>query len=153
MDTACVRPFNLFGPRQLANGVYGTVVSSWLDAIKHGKELRSDGDGSQTRDMTHVSNVVDVFARVGAFKGKLSGHSFNAGTGVSISNNQIMAFMLSKFPEARERVVTAPWRAGDVRATQADVSVIRKNLGFDLVLDFWKGLEETIQWSMNSPLF
>ncbi len=153
MDTACVRPFNVFGPRQLANGVYGTVVSSWLDAIKHGKDLRSDGDGSQTRDMTHVANVVDVFARVGAYKGKLSGHSFNAGTGASISNNQIMSYLLSKFPQARDRVVTAPWRPGDVRATQADVTIIRKNLGFDLVLDFWKGLEETIQWSMNSPLF
>lgn len=153
MDTTCVRPFNVFGPRQLANGVYGTVVSSWLDAIKHGKELRSDGDGSQTRDMTHVSNVVDVFARVGAYKGKLSGHAFNAATGVSISNNQIMAFLLSKFPEARERVVNAPWRAGDVRATQADVSVIRKNLGFDLVKDFWVGLQETIDWAMASELF
>lgn len=153
MDTACVRPFNVFGPRQLANGVYGTVVSSWLDAIKHNKELRSDGDGSQSRDMTHVSNVVDVFARVGAFKGRLSGHAFNAGTGVSISNNQIMAYLLSKFPEASERVVTAPWRAGDVRATRADVSIITKNLGFSVVTEFWAGLQETIGWAMASELF
>lgn len=153
MDTACIRPFNIFGPRQLANGPYGTVVSSWLHAIKHGKELRLDGDGSQTRDMTHVSNVVDVFVRVGSYKGKLSGHAFNAATGTSVSNNQIMAYLLSKFPDAQKRVVNAPWRAGDVLATQADISIIRNNLGFELITDFIKGLQETIDWSMKSELF
>jgi UDP-glucose 4-epimerase len=153
LDTAIIRPFNIFGPRQLANGVYGTVVSSWLDAIKHGHSLRSDGDGTQTRDMTHVSNVVDVFARVGTFKEKLSGHTFNAGTGSTISNNQILSFLLSKFPEARNRVVNAPARLGDVHKTQADMNIVTKNLGFNIVTEFWKGLEETIQWSMTSEIF
>ncbi len=153
MDTACVRPFNVFGPRQLANGVYGTVVSSWLDAIKHDGELRSDGDGSQTRDMTHVDNVVDVFMRVAAYKGNLRGESFNAGTGVSVSNKQILTYLVQRHPEAQSRVKNAPWRAGDVRATRADISACQKVLGYQPIKEFWQGLEETRKWALSSPLF
>ena len=153
MDTACVRPFNVFGPRQLANGVYGTVVSSWLHAIKHGGELRSDGDGSQTRDMTHVDNVVDVFMRVAAYKGSLRGEAFNAGCGVSVSNKQILTYLVQKHPEVQSRVKHAAWRPGDVRATRADITACQKLLGYQPVKEFWTGLEETRQWALNSPLF
>jgi nucleoside-diphosphate-sugar epimerase len=153
MDTVSIRPFNLFGPRQLANGVYGTVVSSWIHALKYNGELRSDGDGTQIRDMTHISNAVDVFMRVAAYKGKLRGEAINAGTGTTVSNNQIMAWLLQRHPEARDRVVTAPWRLGDVRATQADISVLQKQLGYSNLVDFWTGLKETYDWAMNSEIF
>jgi len=153
MDTACVRPFNVYGPRQLNNGVYGTVVAAWLDAVKHGGELRSDGDGSQTRDMTHVDNVVDVFCRVAAYQGKLSGEAFNAGTGSSVSNKQILNWFASKHPEIQSRVKHAPWRAGDVRATLADTSACQRLLGYKVITDFWPGLEQTRDWALASPLF
>lgn len=153
MDTACLRPFNVFGPRQLANGAYGTAVSSWLHAVKHGGELRSDGDGSQTRDMSHVDNVVDVFARVAAYQGKLNGAAVNAGTGVSVSNRQILSWIVQKHPEAASRIKHAPWRAGDVRATQADISACQRLLGYKVVTDFWPGLEQTHAWAMTSELF
>lgn len=153
MDTACVRPFNLFGPRQLANGAYGTVVSSWLHAIKHGGELRSDGDGSQTRDMTHVDNVVDIFVRVAAHQGRLRGEAFNAGTGGSISNKQILKHFASKHPEIQSRVKHADWRAGDVRATQADITACQRVLGYKPITDFWPGLEATRLWALESPIF
>ena len=153
MDTACVRPFNVFGERQLANGVYGTVISSWLHAIKHDEELRSDGDGSQTRDLTHVSNVVDVFMRVAAYKGNLRGEAFNAGTGVSVSNKEILRYFAQKHPEIQARVRNAPWRLGDVRATRADITACQKILGYQPTMDFWKGLELTREWALNSPLF
>ncbi len=153
MDTACVRPFNVFGPRQLANGVYGTVVSSWLHAIKRGTELRSDGDGSQTRDMTHVDNVVDVFMRVAAYKGRLRGEAFNAGTGKSVSNKQILTYLARHHPEVQSLVKHAPWRAGDVRATLADTTACQKLLGYQPVKEFWAGLEETRQWALASSLF
>jgi len=153
MDTACVRPFNVFGPRQLANGVYGTVVSSWLHAIKHGGELRSDGDGSQTRDMTHVDNVVDIFVRVAAHQGRLRGEAFNAGTGESISNKQILKHFASKHPEIQSRVKHADWRVGDVRATQADITACQRVLGYKPLTDFWPGLEATRLWALESSLF
>jgi nucleoside-diphosphate-sugar epimerase len=153
MDTAVVRPFNVFGQRQLANGPYGTVVSSWLNAIKKKTTLRSDGDGTQTRDMTHVSNVVDIFARVGNYGNKLQGHVFNAGTGVSISNNEILSAFLKEHPEVKNNVQHAPTRAGDVKATLADMSLVQKQLGHSTVTDFWSGLNETYAWCMDSDIF
>lgn len=153
MDTACVRPFNVFGERQLANGAYGTAVSSWLHAVKHGAELRSDGDGSQTRDMSHVDNVVDVFVRVAAYKGRLRGEAFNAGTGSSVSNKQVLSWIVQKHPEAASRVRNAPWRAGDVRHTLADTTAAKKALGYEPLVGFWEGLERAHAWAMSSPLF
>ena len=153
MDTACVRPFNCFGPRQLAHGAYGTAVSSWLYAFKHGGKLRSDGDGSQTRDMCHVDNVVDVFVRVAAYQDRLRGEAFNAGTGFSVSNKQILTWFASKHPEIQSRVEHAPWRAGDVRATLADTSACQRLLGYKVITDFWPGLQQTHDWAMSSPLF
>lgn len=152
MDTAIVRPFNLFGPRQLADGAYGTVVSSWMHAIKHGGQIRVDGDGTQIRDMTHVTNCVDVFARVGSYNGKLSGQVFNSGTGTSVSNNQILSWLLNKNPEAKQRIVKAPVRPGDVKATQADVRMAQQ-LGYSVLVDFWTGLTQTYEWAMNSEIF
>jgi nucleoside-diphosphate-sugar epimerase len=153
MDTAIVRPFNVFGPRQLANGAYGTVISSWIDAIKHDKELRVDGDGSQIRDMTHVTNVVDVFARVGTREGHLAGNVINAGTGTTVSNKQILAWLLKKHPACTHKIVYAPVRAGDVKATQADISQLRNHFDYSVLVDFWTGLEETYNWCMNSEIF
>lgn len=153
MDTVSIRPFNLFGPRQLANGPYGTVVSSWLHAIKHDGELRSDGDGSQTRDMNYVDNVVDVFVKVAQYKGNLRGEAFNAGTGSSVSNKEILRYLVSKHPEAQSRVKNAPWRTGDVRHTKASIVTCQKVLGYKPLVDFWTGLELTHDWALNSPLF
>ncbi len=152
MDTAIIRPFNLFGPRQLADGAYGTVVSSWLHAIKHDGKIRLDGDGTQVRDMTHVLNCVDIFARVGSYDGKLTGQVFNAGTGTSVSNNQILAWFLQKHPEARKNLVNAPTRPGDVKATQADIRMSQQ-LGYSVLVDFWTGIKETYEWAMNSEIF
>lgn len=153
MDTVCVRPFNVYGPRQLADGAYGTAVSSWLHAIKHGLELRSDGDGSQTRDMVHVTDVVDVFARAAAFKGRFRGEAFNAGAGVAVSNMQILRHLASKHPAVQSAVRHAPARPGDVKATCADITAARAVLGYAPSVDFWAGLEETRLWAAASQAF
>lgn len=149
-ETASVRPFNVFGPHQLGDNPYACAVSAWLWAVKHGKPLRSDGDGTQTRDITYVSNVVDVFMCLANCEVPLVGVSVNAGTGSSVSNLEVLEWFKKRFPNCE--IVNAPHRAGDVKHTLADTSLARL-LGYEPKVDFWTGLERTAAWALNSPLF
>lgn len=151
LDTVSIRPFNVFGERQKGNSAYSTAISAWLFAIKHGFPMRSDGDGEQTRDMTHVSNVVDVFIRAARHPERLSGEAFNAGTGTSISNNKILNWMKREFPNAS--VVMAPERPGDVKHTLASVEKTRRVLQYEVLTPFTVAIERTKQWAMSDPIF
>lgn len=147
LDTASVRPFNVFGPRQKGDGPYGTAVSNWLKNIKEGQPLRSDGDGQQSRDLSYVSNVVDVFYRVMMYPNRLNGAGINAGTGSSITNNEVLTKLKTKFPQLK--VINAPVRAGDVKHTKADMSAANRLLGHKTLVEFWDGLELTIKSVTN----
>jgi UDP-glucose 4-epimerase len=58
MQTLTLRYFNVFGPRMATEGAYLTVISNFLQARRAGRPLAIDGDGEQTRDFTHVRDVV-----------------------------------------------------------------------------------------------
>ncbi len=59
-EIVCLRYFNVFGPNQYGDSPYSTAVSAWCHAAKNNLECRSDGDGTQSRDMCYVDNVVDA---------------------------------------------------------------------------------------------
>jgi nucleoside-diphosphate-sugar epimerase len=144
LDSACLRFFNVFGPNQLGDSPYATAVSAWLTAIKKGVPMRSDGDGSQTRDMCYVDNVVDACLRAAQVPGLLKAECFNVACGERVSNAEILAFLLKRYPQSS--FVTAPTRPGDVLHTQADVRCAERTLGYVPLVRFWEGLELTVDW-------
>lgn len=151
LDTVSIRPFNVFGPNQLGKSAYSTAISAWLYAAKHNKPLRSDGTGEQSKDMTYVDNVVDVFVRCAKHKDRFNGVTFNAGSEGSVSNNEILKWFKQEFPNCQ--IENAPARKGDVLVTKADMSLARKILGWKLVVPFCDGLKMTRDWAINSRLF
>lgn len=153
LDTVSVRPFNVFGPNQVIdeNSAYATACANWLYSAKHGLPFRSDGTGLQTRDLTHVDNVVDVFYRIAIHDGKFDGRAFNAGTGSRYSNQEVLDLFKKHYPDTS--VTVAPVRAGDVLDTQADMTEASIILGWKLLMPFWKGLEMTREWAMTCEVF
>ena len=143
-DSVTLRFFNVYGPNQLGNSPYSTAVSSWLTAIKEGRPMRSDGDGTQTRDMVHVQDVCSALHRAGTYIANLGGEVFNVGTGKAYSNNEIQQRLLKRYPGAS--VVHAPVRPGDVKHTLASINKIASHLGWHPAVDFWDGLEATATW-------
>lgn len=143
-DSVNLRFFNVFGPRQLGDSPYSTAVSAWINAIMKEQPMRSDGDGSQSRDMCHVDNVVDACYRAATSKKSFRGEAYNVGCGVSTTNKEILNYLKNKFPSATH--YDAPWRAGDVMHTLADTTSIKESLGYSPVTHFWEGLDSTIQW-------
>lgn len=152
LDSACLRFFNVFGKNQLGDSPYSTAVSAWITAIMKGDSMRSDGDGTQSRDMVHVDNVVHALTLAAKHVGPLKGEMFNVGTGESYTNNEILDRLKAKFPEAKSH--SAPARVGDVKHTLADLSKIDYHLGYEPVVRFWDGLDATIKWAEeNLDLF
>jgi len=144
LDSACLRFFNVFGNNQLGGSPYSTAVSAWLTAVKSGKSMRSDGDGTQTRDMCHVDNVVEACILAAEAPGPLKGEAFNVACGESFSNRQILEKIKEKYPFSDH--FDAPWRQGDIMHTLADISKSVQKLGYRPVTDFWTGLDKTIDW-------
>ena len=142
-QSVCLRYFNVYGPGQLGDSPYSTAVSAWMDKLKKGLPLRSDGDGTQTRDMIYVDDVVEANILCEKTKRKLSGEVLNVGTGFSISNNQILEKLSNKFSF---EVISAPERKGDVKHTKADTSKASDFLNFNSSTSFEIGLEKTIAW-------
>lgn len=144
LDIVCLRYFNVFGPGQYGDSPYSTAVSAWCNNTKFMKPLRSDGDGSQSRDMCYVDNVVDANVLAANSEMRFMGKSYNVACGDRTSNKEILDYFKERFPYVI--VQDAPWRPGDVMHTQADISEISKDLGYEPKVRFWEGLEKTIDW-------
>ena len=129
-----LRYFNVFGPRQSKE--YAGVIKLFLEKIKQKIPPKINGDGLQTRDFVHIDDVVR--ANILAMDSNIKHEFFNVGTGNSISilelaNAIIRASSLSLEP------IHGPELSGDVRATQADTTLIRKLLNWEptIRLDDW----------------
>jgi len=129
-----LRYFNVFGARQSAE--YAGVIKLFLEKIKQEMPPKINGDGLQTRDFVHIDDVVK--ANILAMDGDIKHEFFNVGTGNSISildlaNLVINASGLSLEPIHEQEL------SGDVRATQADTTLIRKLLNWEpkMRLDDW----------------
>jgi UDP-N-acetylglucosamine/UDP-N-acetyl-alpha-D-glucosaminouronate 4-epimerase len=139
MQTLTLRYFNVFGPRMATEGAYLTVISAFLQARGAGKPLIIDGDGEQTRDFTHVRDV--VHANLLAMNCEIAdGRAINIGQGRSVSVNWIAAKI------GGPKIYRAP-RLGDVRHTLADHSVAEHVLGWQPKVTTEQGLDELIQAS------
>ena len=143
-DAVSLRYFNVFGPGQFGSSAYSTAISAWCHAIKHESQLRKDGTGEQSRDLCYVDNVVDANVRAMHCNSKLSGSCFNIACGDRTSNNEVLEHFKDRYPNLE--VNQAPFRAGDVMHTQADISDSTAVLGYVPLVRFWDGLQKTFDW-------
>ena len=144
LDIVCLRYFNVFGPGQYGDSPYSTAVSAWCNAIRNNLPLRSDGDGSQSRDMCYIDNIVFANVLAAESKMKFMGKFYNVACGDRTENREILAYLQDKYPSIV--INNAPWRPGDVMHTQADISSIQEDLGYEPRVRFWEGLDRTINW-------
>lgn len=144
LENASIRFFNVFGPRQDPTSQYSGVLSRFMLAVLDGEIPVIYGDGEQSRDFTFVSNVVDEVLRACEAPGA-SGKVFNGGTGARITLNQV----LQQLSRITGKTITAkhePERNGDIRDSQADISLARGVLDYEPKVMFEDGLRRTWEW-------
>jgi nucleoside-diphosphate-sugar epimerase len=144
LENACVRYFNVFGPRQDPSSQYSGVLSRFMLAVIEGQQPVVFGDGEQSRDFTFIENIVDETLRACEAQGA-SGLVFNGGTGARITLNQVLK-LLEKISGKKIQAKYDPPRTGDIRDSQADISLAQKVLGYKPLVHFEEGLQRTWQW-------
>lgn len=150
LDTVCLRYFNVFGPGQYGDTAYSTVVSAWLESIYSPKKKMAflEGDGQQSRDFCYVDDV--VLANILAMKSKnnFKGHAINIAQGQRTTVNEIKS-LIEKHTGQKLNLAKRPARIGDVRHTQANISLAEELLGYRPQVSFEEGLKLTIEWFKN----
>lgn len=150
LDSVCFRYFNVFGPRQDPNSQYAAVIPKFIDAVLAGRPPRVFGDGEQTRDFIFVKDIVraNVLAARTSLKGSLV---LNVGTGKSFSLNILLNLLkkiLGKDPGAIHEAAVP----GDVKHSLADISAIKKTLGFEPKHSFEEALRITLESFQHQPM-
>ena len=123
LPTVSLRYFNVYGPRNNAEGAYASVIAKFLKQRANGEPMTITGDGEQTRDFTHVRDVVraNILAMESDKVGK--GEVINIGAGQNQSVNRIAELIGGP-------VVYIPARF-EPRNTLADNSLAKKLLGWE----------------------
>ncbi len=138
LETIILRFFNIYGLRS-ENSPYSGVITKFLQKIINGEVLTIDGDGEQTRDFIHVSDIVKAVILALEQEG-LKGEVFNVCTGVPTSINQL-ADTLKTVTGKNLNVKHGPARLGDIRSNYGDPTKTAENLGFRAAVDLTKGLQ------------
>jgi UDP-glucose 4-epimerase len=147
LETVVLRFFNIFGPRQRADSPYSGVIALFLDALLTGRTPRVFGDGLQSRDFTYVGDVVQALTRAAETPG-IAGRTYNVGTGRATSLLELLA-ALDRLLGTHAKPEHGPARAGDIRHSRADISAIRRDLGYEPTFTFEEGLRRTLEWYRN----
>lgn len=138
LETVCLRYFNVFGPNQDPLSQYSAVIPKFIHLMSAGKRPVIYGDGSQSRDFTHVTNVVAANLLACTAEG-IGGEVFNIACGRSYtllhlvnSLNRILGTTIEPLFEDE--------RPGDVKHSLADISRAKEKLGFRVITRFEEGL-------------
>lgn len=144
LEAVALRYFNIFGPRQNPDSPYTGVLSKFIVAYLRGATPVIFGDGEQSRDFTYVTNCVDATLRASTAPGA-PGKVFNIGVGEKYTLNQTITLLNEIFGREVRPRYDAP-RAGDVRDSQADITLARQVLGYQPKVRFEQGLRQTVEW-------
>ena len=145
LDCYGMRYFNVYGCRQDPNGAYAAVIPKFIECLLRDEPPTINGDGEQSRDFVYVEDVVQANLLACVAPHEAAGEAYNVASGKRSSLNEMYA-VLSELLGKDLKPVFAPERKGDIRHSGADISKIKKKLGYAPEYDFEKGIKEAIQW-------
>ncbi|GGM65108.1 UDP-glucose 4-epimerase [Halarchaeum rubridurum] len=140
VETVALRYFNVYGPGQ-RGGPYSGVITKFAEQARAGGPLTVQGDGTQTRDFVHVADVVR--ANLAAATTDETGTAYNVGTGRAVEIRELAALIRDRVAPGAE-IVHGEARAGDIRASVADVSKAREELDFEAETALADGLDDLL---------
>ena len=147
LETASLRYFNVFGPRQSLENQYAVVIPKFITCMLKDENPPIHGDGKQTRDFTYVENVVQANIKA-ATAPDIKCEVFNIACGKNYSVFDIVKYV-NKILKKDIKPKFTPLRPGDVKDTLADIGKARKLIKFDPKIGFEEGIVKTIEYFSN----
>ena len=147
LPAVCLRFFNVYGPRSRTSGTYGAVFGVFLAQKLADKPFTVVGDGTQTRDFTFVSDVVEAI--IAAADSDVSGEVINIGSDNTYSVNRLVELLGGD-------VVHIPKRPGEPECTWADTTKAKKLLDWQPKVSLEKGVSillDNIDYWREAPVW
>lgn len=145
LDTYGMRYFNVFGRRQDPDGAYAAVIPKFIKLLLNGEIPTINGDGKQSRDFTYIENVIEANLKACLASSEAAGKVYNIAYGGREYLIDIY-YGLTKALNVNVEPNYGPDRAGDIKHSNADISMAKELLGYDPEWSFEKGIESAIEW-------
>jgi nucleoside-diphosphate-sugar epimerase len=142
VETVALRYFNVFGERQDPSSGYAAVIPKFINLMLSGERPMIHGDGSTSRDFTHIDNVVAANLAAATANG-VEGLIVNVAMQQSHTLNSLVSTLNGLLGTSIE-ADHGPSRPGDVPESMADISLARRLLGYEPSVTFDMGLQRTI---------
>lgn len=144
LETVALRYFNVFGEYQDPASGYAAVIPKFIRQLLSGETITVFGDGTTSRDFTHVENVIRANL-LAATTDRAVGQVLNVAMGGSLTLNALVS-TLGELLDLSVTPLYGPPRPGDVRESMADITLARELLGYEPGVDLVTGLRRTADW-------
>ena len=141
LPTLALRFFNVYGPRQALSNPYTGVAAIFASRLLNGRPPLVFEDGRQSRDFVHVADIARAVA-LGLEREDVPFGTFNAGSGRRTTVLEAARALARALGRPIEPRVLGTFRRGDIRHCFADISRIKRELGFEPAVGLEDGLRE-----------
>ena len=145
LETVGLRYFNVFGRRQSPDGAYAAVIPKFIKSLLRGEAPVINGDGRQSRDFTYIENVIEANLKACLASSEAAGRAYN----IACGGREYLIDVYDRICEALGVNISpffGPPRPGDIRDSNADISLAGKYLDYAPEYDFERGIREAIAW-------
>jgi UDP-N-acetylglucosamine 4-epimerase len=152
LEVIGLRYFNVYGPKQDPEGAYAAVIPKFILQLLRGERPVINGDGTVSRDFTHISNVINANHLAALVDGvDALNQVYNIACGESTSINRMYEIIRSSLGKVEKGVlgvepVYGPERVGDIRHSLASIEKAGKMLSYTPVVGIEEGLPDTVRW-------
>ncbi len=136
---------NVYGPGQSLKNPYTGILSIFSTLIKNNKPISIFEDGQESRDFVFISDVVDATI-AGIENPAADNQVFNVGTGVATTVLEVATTLVKNYGTDVPVTITGSFRLGDIRHNYADMSKIKRLLGFEPKINFEDGIQQFTNW-------
>ena len=141
LATCSIRPFNIYGPRQVGEG----AVHHFIARALRGEPLKIHNDGAQIRAWCYVDDIVDAILLC-LERDEAVGHAFNIGNPRSTVTIYNLAREIVRLSSSGSKLEFMKWPHADVEIRVPSVDKARELLGYQAQVDLEEGLLRTIHW-------
>lgn len=149
--TAILRFQNVYGAGQSLNNPYTGILSIFSTRIRKGSSLPIFEDGKESRDFVHVKDVVNAIGMAIETKNP-NNMTLNVGSGRATSVMEIATMLVGLLGGQQSPHITGQFRVGDIRHCFADLTEIKRLLGYVPQVTMEEGLKEFVGWVKTQPL-
>ena len=150
------RFFNVYGTGQDADSPYASVIPKFVSLSCRNETIKIEGDGKQTRDFIHVSDVANTLISACSTIPECSYEIINLGTGKGTSVIDFASLLLQILKEecrpSESKIKHLPPRVGDIRESLADLTGLEKYADPETFLPFEKGIRDLVQEELKKPI-